>query len=188
MIVYTRQDERILEALNQKGFYYCKESYINEKMENFSSYYKGLYQWYSQHMEKRISKPLKEIKFPIWVSPDKDFQLQPVKGQVILKLSIDSERVLITDMEKWGYIVNHFYLPYDEADYKKHQQTIKKYGISDPTDLINGDLGNFYPLLKKKVKKSWERLFDAYNLSSSRQGTIWMIKQSDILEILKPKE
>jgi hypothetical protein len=48
-----------------------------------------------------------------------------------------------------------------------------------------GDKGNFYPQLKKKIEKSWDRLFEDYSISDVRQGTIWEIREEDIIEIIK---
>jgi len=182
--VWTRQDKKILKSFND-GIYRCKEDYINQKMENFSDYYKKLYQWYSKKAKAIVEKPDDSIKYPIWVSIDEDMQLQPNEDSVIIKLSIPKEKIVITDIEKWGYVVNFLYLPKDEADYKEHQETLKKYQINDPTALIMGDLGNFYPQLKRKVKKSWDRLFDDYRISDIRQGTIWQIREEDIVEIIE---
>lgn len=181
--VWTRQNEKILDVLNNTGVYYCKEEYIDYKMENFSEYYKKLYNWYTKEAEKIVPKPCPSIKYPIWVSIDEAIQLQPVAGTVILELLIPKERLVITDMEKWGYVVNFFYLPKDIEDYKAHQYELKRYNISNPAELIMGDLGNFHPILKNKVKKSWKRLFDDYSLSGVRQGTLWEIHENDIIKI-----
>jgi hypothetical protein len=182
--VWTRQDKAILEAF-ENDIYRCKEEYINQKMENFSDYYKKLYKWYSKKAKAIVPKPDDSIQYPIWVSIDEDMQLRPNDNSVILKLSIPKDRVVITDIEKWGYVVNFLYLPKDEKDYKSHQETLKKYQIGDPTALIMGDLGNFYPQLKRKVEKSWNRLFDDYTISDIRQGTIWQIQREDIVEIIE---
>jgi hypothetical protein len=112
-------------------------------------------------------------------------QLRPNDDSVIFKLSIPENKVIITDSEKWGYVVNFMYLPKGEDDYKKHKDTLKKYNISDPTEIIMGDKGNFYPQLKKKIEKSWDRLFEDYSISDVRQGTIWEIREEDIIEIIK---
>jgi len=182
--LWTRQNKKILNSF-ENGIYRCKEEYIDEKMENFSDYYKKLYKWYSRKAEKIVPKPDQEIKYPIWVSVDEDMQLRPNDDSIIFKLSIPKNKVIITDSEKWGYVVNFMYLPKGDKDYKEHKEILKKYNISDPTELIMGDTGNFYPQLKRKVEKSWDRLFQDYNISDVRQGTIWEIHEEDIIEVLK---
>ncbi|MDW7667331.1 MAG: DUF3841 domain-containing protein [Bacillota bacterium] len=179
--LWTRQDKKILESF-KNGIYRCKEEYINEKMENFSDYYKKIYKWYSKKAEKIVPKPDNDIEYPVWVSPDEDMQLRPNSESIILKLSVPKNKVVITDSEKWGYVVNFLYLPKGEEDYKEHKKLLKKYNINDPTEII---MGNFYPQLKRKVEKSWDRLFEDYSISETRQGTIWEIHRNDIVEIIE---
>lgn len=183
MRVWTRQNSEVLEEIKKNGFYTCKEEYVNLKMEDFSDYYKKLYKWYSQRAEKIVPKPSRDIECPIWVSIDEEMQLRSVEGTVILELEIDEDKVIITDSEKWGYVVNFFYLPKSREDLKNHNEELEKYGIGDEAALIMGNKGNFYPLIKSKIEESWERLFEPYVLSDIRQGTIWKIKKEDIKSI-----
>jgi len=182
--VWTRQDKRVLEVLKTEGTYRCKSNYIDEKMENFSDYYKKLYQWYSHKAKEIVPKPDASIEYPVWVSIDEDLQLQHTEGTVILVMEVPAEQVLITDMEKWGYVVNFFYLPYDHEDADAHDKELKRFGIGDEASLIMGDKGNFYPLLKRKIEQSWNRLFEPYKISDYRQGTLWEIKSEWIVEII----
>ena len=182
--VWTRQDKRILSVIEREGIYYCQPQYIESKMENFSNYYKQLYQWYVARAEKIVPRPNPNIKYPIWVSVDEEMQLQPVDGSIILELEIDEKNLIVTDSEKWGYVVNFLYLPLNQEDLKAHDDELKRYGIGNESALIMGDKGNFYPLLKQKIQKSWNRLFENYTLSNVRQGTIWAIHKKDIVRVI----
>ena len=55
--------------------------------------------------------------------------------------------------------VNYFYVPLDEADEKAHMEELKKYGIASEDSLVITSKGNFYPLLRQKIIKSWDRIF-----------------------------
>lgn len=183
MRVWTRQDSRVLDILNSDGVYRCRSEFIDLKMENFSSYYKKLYDWYASRAEAIVPKPSDDIKYPVWVSIDEAVQLRPVPGTVVLELEVDEELLVITDLEKWGYVVNFFYLPRTREDLNKHDAELKRFGIGDESALISGDKGNFYPLLKQKIMKSWDRLFEDYMLSNIRQATIWEIKKEWIVNV-----
>jgi len=185
MKVWTRQDSRILNELETNGVYRCKKEYIDNKMEDFSSYYRKLYTWYAKRAETIVPKPIESIEYPIWVSIDEKMQLREVPGTVILELEVNLDEIIITDLEKWGYVVNFFYLPKDRADLSDHYAELEKYAIGDEAELIMGNKGNFYPLLKKKIVDSWERLFDDYTLSEVRQGTLWEIRKESIISIVK---
>lgn len=183
MKVWTRQDRRILEVLNQGKSYYCLPEYIEGKIEEFATYYKNLYKWYVKRAEEIVPKP-SYVAYPIWVSVDENMQLQPVEGTVILELEVADDEVVITDQEKWGYVVNFFYLPTDEKDHQKHLSELKRYEIGDESALIMSDKGNYYPMLKRKIEQSWERLFNEQHLSKVMQGTLWEIKQEMIVQII----
>ena len=187
MKVWTRQDNRIVEIIENCGVYRCRGEYIDKKMDDFSDYYKKLYSWYTKRAERIVEKP-EGVEFPIWVSIDEEMQLQPVEDTVIIELEVDERDVVITDMEKWGYIVNFFYVPLDEEDYGRHIKELDRYGIGDESALIMSGKGNFYPLLKQKIESSWDRLFEDYRLSDIRQGTIWEIKKEWITRIIGGEE
>lgn len=46
-------------------------------------------------------------------------------------------------------------MPLDEADEKAHMEELKKYGIASEDSLVTTSKGNFYPLLRQKIIKSW---------------------------------
>jgi hypothetical protein len=56
-------------------------------------------------------------------------------------------------------MINHLYFPLDKADEAAHEAELDRYGISSPSSLVGGNAGNFYPVLKQKVLKSWERVY-----------------------------
>ena len=116
--------------------------------------------------------------YPIWLSTSSEMMLQPTEDTIILEIEVDRKDVIYTDVNKWGYVVNYFYLPIDPEDEEIHNKELKKFGISDESSLIMSDKGNFYPLLKNKIIKSWERLFEPFDEKSTlSQATIWEIKK-----------
>lgn len=180
--LWTRQDKRILEDLKSTGVYRVKKEFILEKMDTMSDYYLGLYDWYSRQASRIVERP-PGVYYPIWLSTSDDYMLQPTQDTLILSLEVDKSQVVFFDVNKWGYVVNHFYLPRDEEDEKNHALELERYGITNEAALISGDLGNFYPLLKNKIIKSWDRLFDEPSKNSLMQATLWEIKESWILDI-----
>lgn len=185
MKVWTRQHVDVKRAIEEQGYYRVEPKYIEYKMEEYADYYKSLYDWYCKRAEKIVPKPSGEITYPVWVSIDEKVQLQLVDDTVIFEMEIDEKDIVITDAEKWGYVMNYFYLPKDDTDLKKHYAELKRYNISDESAIIMDGLGNHYPLIKRKIQSSWERLFEPYQLSAVRQGTIWEIKKEWITNIIE---
>lgn len=56
-------------------------------------------------------------------------------------------------------MINHLYFPLDKNDELAHEAELSRYGIASPSSLVNGSAGNFYPVLRQKVLKSWERVY-----------------------------
>jgi hypothetical protein len=182
--LWTRQHKNVIDELEKCGVYRVKKEYILEKMDTISDYYLNLYEWYGRNAAKIVPKP-EGVIYPIWLSISSEMMLQPTEDTIILEIEVDRKDVIYTDVDKWGYIVNYFYLPIDPEDEEKHNEELKKFGISDESSLITGDKGNFYPLLKNKIIKSWERLFEPLDEKSKLvQATIWEIKKEWVVDII----
>ena len=182
--LWTRQHKNVLKELEKYGVYRVKKEYILEKMDTISYYYLNLYEWYGRNAAKVVPKP-EGVIYPIWLSISSDMMLQPTEDTIILEIEVDRKNVIYTDVDKWGYVVNYFYLPIDLEDEERHNEELKKFGISDESALITGDKGNFYPLLKNKIIKSWERLFEPLGEESTLvQATIWEIKKEWVVDII----
>ena len=182
--IWTRQDKRVLKELEEEGVYRVKKEYITEKMDTISDYYIRLYDWYVKKAEKFVPRP-EGVTYPVWVSLTSETMLQPTEDTVIFGLEVPKKYVIITDSEKWGYVINYWYVPLNTEDERLHNEELKKYGIGNESALYTTDKGNFYPLLRNKIIKSWDRLFDD-NLPSSgmSQGTLWEIRKEWIVDIL----
>ncbi len=182
--LWTRQHKNVITELEKHGVYRVKKEYIMGKMDTISDYYLDLYEWYGKHADKIVPR-LKGVTYPIWLSTSSDVMLQPTEDTVILAIEVDRKDVIYTDMNKWGYVVNYFYLPTDTEDEERHNEELKKYGITSESSLITGNKGNFYPLLKNKIIKSWERLFDSFEEEGIHtQATIWEIKKEWVVDII----
>lgn len=182
--LWTRQHKNILDELDKHGVYRVKKEYITEKMDTMSNYYLDLYEWYGRNADKIVPRP-EGVIYPIWLSTSSDMMLQPVEDTVILEVEVDRKDVIYTDMGRWGYVVNYFYLPIDQEDEQRHNEELEKYGINNESSLISGDKGNFYPLLKNKIIKSWERLFEPFeDTGQVVQATIWEIKKEWVKDII----
>ncbi|WMM26305.1 DUF3841 domain-containing protein [Tissierella sp. MB52-C2] len=182
--LWTRQHKNVLDELEKYGVYRVKKEYILEKMDTISDYYLNLYEWYGRNAAKIVPKP-EGVLYPIWLSISSEMMLQSTEDTIILEIEVDRKDVIYTDVDKWGYVVNYFYLPIDPEDEERHNEELKKFGISDESSLITGNKGNFYPLLKNKIIKSWERLFEPLDEKSKLvQATIWEIKKEWVVDII----
>ena len=118
------------------------------------------------------------VEFPVWVSLSRESMLQLVEGSVVLTLRVPEEALLITDVERWGYRVNQWYIPLDQEDERRHNSELERYGIASESAIIDSDKGNFYPLLRRKIVDSWGRLFTCPpRCGDMAQGTLWELRR-----------
>ena len=179
--VWTKQHENILQVLEQTGRYIVKKEYIQQKMEEHSNLYLGVYEWY-MHAASRLVPPPPDVKYPIWVSLTKEESIQNSEGNAILEIELEENQLIVVDLFKWGNIVNHLYIPKDLEDQNEHTKMLEKYGIDDITAFMTP----FYPNIKRKIEQSHERLFDDSSvLGEMKVGTIWEIHKEWITQITK---
>lgn len=178
--VWTKQHKNILDILNREGRYIVKREYIVEKMQDISKFYLDVYDWYANAASVFVPKP-PDVRYPIWVSLAPESVIALDDGTVLLELELDESQVIEVDYDKWGYIVNYRYIPTGPEDALEHKKMLEKYGVDD----AQAYMSNFYPIIKKQIIKSWDRLFDKSNAKPSdvKMGTIWEVKKEWIKSI-----
>lgn len=177
--VWTRQSEKILEDLEATGRYIVKREFIQEKMDNHANLYLDVYNWYAQKAQNIVSKP-DDVLYPIWVSLTESSRLGATEGNVFLELEVDKKDLIIISEEKWGYIVNYMYIPKDAQDEAEHDALLAKYQTHDTAAYLSP----FYPVIKSRIIKSWERIFDDKPVvGHDMLGTLWEIRKEWIKNI-----
>lgn len=179
--VWTKQNQGILADLEQNGRYIVKKEYIVQKMEEHATLYLDVYDWFYKAAVPFLHPP-NDAKYPIWVSLAKEESIGNSDGNVQLEISVEKNRLLTMDLDKWGRIVNYMYIPMNAQDEEEHEKMLASYGIDDCTAYMTP----FYPNIKQKVIKSWDRLFDeSIILSEFRVGVLWELKKEWIIEIIR---
>lgn len=186
--LWTRQVPQVWTELEQTGRYRVKEEYIRIKNDTIADYYLQLYRWYTREARKYIELP-QEVEFPIWLSVTDEMMLQLVENTIILKVEVPKEKVIMANMEAWGYVVNYWYVPLDEMDAKNHAEELKRQGITEEDTLISTSKGNFYPLLKRKILSSWSRVFTMPPANHNQAvATTWELKKEWVKEVYRYEE
>ncbi|HYE82130.1 MAG TPA: DUF3841 domain-containing protein [Clostridia bacterium] len=182
--LWTRQHQNVLQELRANGVYKVRREYLLQKFDSISDYYLSIYRWYAERAERIVPRP-EGAEFPVWLSASSDMMLQPIENNVIIELEADIENVVFTDSEKWGYVVNYWYLPIDKEDERKFNEELKKMGIGDESELYMGHKGNFYPQLRSRIIKSWERLFEDHpRITPTTQATLWEIRKEWVTNVI----
>ena len=184
-ILWTRQDEKSLLDLEKYGVFRNKEKYIRSNYDDIAYHFIAAYKWFANEASKMVPKP-EGVEFPIWCSISEDSMLRPTEGQVCYKIEIPNNDIIYFDGAKWDYVLNHIYIPKDDADHDQYIKGLKEKGFKDQFNFIDGKSSHFYPLEKKRVVDSWKRIFEIKEWSIFVvQANIWEIKKDQILEIYR---
>lgn len=179
--VWTKQHADILSDLENNDRYIVKREYIQQKMEEHAGLYLEVYSWYRKAAEKIVPAP-SDVDYPIWVSLNENEKIGNSDGNVLLEVEVDEDVLITMDIDKWGRIVNYMYIPKSKTDEIEHDKMLAAYNTDDSSAYMSP----FFPIIKKKIQKSWDRLFDdSYTLSDMRVGTLWELKKEWIINVHK---
>ncbi len=181
--LWTRQDEKSLRQLEKNGVIHNKREYIEAQYEDIADHFIKLYRWFVEAASRRVPKP-ENVEFPIWCSVSLANMLRPSEGTVCYELELPRDKVIYFDGAKWDYVLNHIYIPKDDQDQREYVEDLKRKGFKDEFNLYEGRYAHLYPLERKRIIDSWERIFeiDRWN-EFVVQGNIWEIRPENIKKI-----
>lgn len=184
--VWTRQVPQVLDEIDRTGRYVVRDEYVRIKNDSIADYYLELYHWLTDGCRRRgLARIPEGATLPVWLSVTESQRLGAVEGTVSLTLDVPTEDLLVLDYDKWGYRVNHWYLPRDREDEASFDEEMRRLGISSEASLITTEKGNFYPAQRSRIVRSWERLFeDGPNADDEHNvGIAWEIRREWVVGV-----
>ena len=179
--VWTKQNSAVLEQLEKDGRFIADERYIRRELEDTADIMLFIYGWLSEHIRTESSRP-PDVRFPVWVSLIKEATMVPEPGYVVLELKVPAKLVARLDIAKWTRITNYSYIPSDDEDEAEHNRYLSELG----TDNARAVMTQFYPELRQKIIRSWDRLFDDSIVlgSTSAYGLMWEVRKEWIQNVV----
>ena len=180
--MWTGQRKIVLDELSRTGRYVVKKAYVDQKYEESAWIFQTAYQALARMAEKRIPRP-ENAESPVWVYCRSD-QISGGDDVHYIRLSVPTNQILLFDSRVWNRILNLNYIGRDENDEKAFEEALRRKGIEDPLHVFSMPC---YPLEKREIMKSWERLLDfKYGRLdvSHTQGMIWEIRSEWMEEVL----
>ncbi len=179
LILYTSQSDIVINTLEKEDLYLVKKEFIEKKYDELSSIFLAAYNWFIMKAPRYVEKP-RDARYPIWLFTDPRY-VEKYPGSKIIRLEVDLDQVILFSAYKWNRIQNLAYLEKDEEDLASFQAELKRQGIAREQDIY---LTSFYPLLKQRVVKSWDRLFEEdIDPDKDYQAALWQIEKKWILSI-----
>lgn len=175
--VWTAKEDVVMEAIERDGVSYVKKEYLDKKYGETAWIFKTAYEFFVKEAKKRVNKP-EEAESPIWVFKDEAAVFKS-SGTTLLKLNVPKEEIIFFDLRDWNKILNLGYLGTEEET-ARFAQKLKTQGLKDSLEIFKSP---FYPLLKRELVESWNKLFDREEPCDKYvEGALWMIKKEWIVE------
>lgn len=181
--LWTRQDNRCLDILEKKGRFTNRDYYLREKFGDIANFFMNKYGWFVDIAKQSVPKP-DDVNFPIWCSVAEEYMLRPTLNEVVLEIEKDESEVVYFDGVRWDLVLNHMYIPKDEADNLEYEAHLKKLGIKNRHTLVEGRDAVLFPEEHKRVLESWHRVFEVPAWDYFRiQANIWEIKKDEVKRV-----
>ncbi|MFN2339919.1 MAG: DUF3841 domain-containing protein [Halanaerobium sp.] len=180
--IWTQQSKKVKDLLSTQQRLTVKKRYIKQKYGSEADIFLKAYDFFVREAKKIVEKP-EDAEYPFWAAADPQTALSGGDG-FLIKLRVPKEKIIFFDKKKWNQILNLSYLADDQEDLNKHKRTLKKHGITDDSEVI---LSPHYPVLKNKIIKSWQKLFEAKNdgfNSENKGAAVWELRSEWIEEII----
>lgn len=182
--LWTRQDIKSLDDLENQGVYRVQSKYIDDQFGDIADHYKKSYNWFNNAANKMVHMP-RGVEFPIWCSISYENMLRPIENTVCYELELNKSDVIYFDGGKWDYVLNHIYIPKDYNDAIQYKNDMEAKGFQNTFSFFEGKYANLYPLEKKRIMDSWERIFkiEDWNIFTV-QANIWEIRPEMIKKFI----
>ncbi len=186
--LYTRQSDKTLLMLEHGGRIVNQRIYVQLHFGDMAGHYLDCYDWFAREAARLVPKPEGAELF-IWCTPNVKNCLPPIEGTVVYALDVPEDRIVFFDDAKWDYVLNHRYLPLDDADeaaYRKHLQDI---GVTNSFEFFEGRYAGKYPEETARILESWKRVFDPIDRACPTAcGNLWEIRQEQNVRVFRPGE
>lgn len=178
VIMWAAQTPVVVETLEREGISYVKKEYIEKKYGEVAWIFQTAYQFFISRFEKEVPRPT-EAESPVWLYRDPKWAGSN-PGVCLVKLEIPRKEILFFDLRKWSQVLN-LSLVGTEKEQADFERELEKQGIKDSMDIFRKP---FYPILKNRIMKSWDKLFDVDDVDEQYlQGAVWCLKKEWIKEM-----
>ena len=185
MKLLLNQTDAVWDDIQNNGVAYCKREYIEKKYEESAGVFMTIYSWFVGEALMLVPRP-DYAEFPYW-SQANLVNLDTSGYGHVFEVDVPVDEAVFFDYKDWTRILQFGYLAEDEEDKESFERELAANGVDEYKVMTT----NFYPLLKQKIMKSWERLFrhhesiaagtsDIENVSAA----LWCIKKEWIVREL----
>ena len=179
LIMWSSQHKRVWDTIQKEGIYTVKQAYVQEKYEDVAWIFKEAYSYLNRKLTEKISQP-EGAESPVWHFKEQKWALKD-EDSVLLRLAIPVAEVVLFDLRVWNKVLNLTFAGSAEEEERFHRELANR-GI---TDILEVHTTPYYPLQKKAVVDSWEKMFAIGGIEGQYiQGASWVIREEWIQEVI----
>lgn len=172
VVLWTRQEPRVLECLQQGKRYQVKRAYVDAKYREVGWSFQVAYGFFIRAMQQRLA-PLPGDESPVWLHGSKAgaglFEQGP-----LLKLAVPVTACVFMDGQKWNRILNLEYLGTSKEASSAFQKKLDQQGLTHASLVFKTP---YYPQLKQEILRSWQSVFEVQQLPPGRlQAAVWHVE------------
>jgi len=172
--LWTAQAPVVVDTIRRDGVSMVKREYIDAKYGEVAWSFKTAYSFFTQWAQQRVPKP-EGADSAIWLYRSQDYSY-PAPGGYSLMLEVPRDKCVLFDLRVWNKILNLHYVGDSREDERAFQKELDRIGVRQPADLFSTP---FYPVQKRKVQDSWQKLFTSAENCPDRyiQAGVWELRQ-----------
>lgn len=170
----------MLDAIERDGYSRVKWEYIQAKYAEGALAFNQAYAFFAQHAPAYVAPP-EGAESGIWCYCDERWAVAGAGGK-LLTLDVPRSAAVLFDLRVWNRMLNLQYVGADEADEEAFDVRLANMGVKSTVEVFST---SFYPLLKREIQQSWQRLFTSAEgcPESYLEAGLWEIRREWITDI-----
>lgn len=168
MRLWTTQAAEVWQLLKEQGTTTVKKEFIRKKYGDCAWSFLIAYDFMARKLAEKVPPP-PGAESPVWLFADPRWA-----GEDPQPLEVPEDQVILFDLRKWYRILSLSYVctPQEEAAF---DEMLKRQGIKDSSEVFRTP---FYPLQKRQILASWNRVFQLPEDRQYCQAACWQLKQT----------
>lgn len=182
MVIYTIQSRQVLDRLITNKKYTC-----DAEKSHYKNDFDTEYKWMAAQMDNHAVPHPDNLIYPIWgwyringhAPTLNDLKNFMSKDDIILKINIPENKILLSDYDAWHYVLNNMWYDNSTSEYE--------------FDLMHTYFDTLPRFKQKKLKEeSWLKIFNITKIKTDWfkngyyvQGTFWEITDNMLIEVIE---
>mgnify|MGYP003296141004 CR=1 FL=1 len=167
MKLWTAQTADVWKKLEEQGSITVKKEYIRKKYGECAWSFLIAYDYLAKKLSEKVPPP-EGAESPVWLFADPKWAMD-----VSVPVEVPESEILLFDLRKWYRVLSLSYVG-TKREEEVFDAMLKRQGIRDSSEVFRTP---YYPLQKKQILASWERIFDLPDHPQFYQAACWQLKK-----------